>query len=104
MSQILKVEEQITRPGRKRICVDCDREIIRNLAITSDGAPHHFGCLKKDHARPVWHCMDCDSELTRSQVVEVYSQGRKSRTCGICGSYSLQLFRDYIRTVGVVHG
>lgn len=103
MSNILNVQEQIIRPGRKRVCVDCDREIIRNLAITADGLPHHFGCLKKDHAKPAWHCISCGAELNRSKVVKGYVEGVLERACGLCGGI-VEPLRNYTRSFQVVRG
>lgn len=104
MSQILKVEEQIIRPTKRRICIDCDREIIRNLAITADGAPHHFGCLKKDHAKPAFHCLACGAELTRSKVGKVYVEGVLERSCGLCGRVGVvEPIGNYTRNFEVLH-
>jgi hypothetical protein len=83
--EVLHIKDQITHPSGKILCWDCDKPIQRNVAITEDGRPHHFGCLKKDHAKPAFHCLACGAELTRSQVGRVYVEGVLERACSLCG-------------------
>jgi hypothetical protein len=100
--QILRVKEQIIRPRKTRICVDCDRTIRRNLAITDDGQAHHWGCLKKGHAQPVYRCLNCGSELTRAEATVVYVEGLVERHCS-CGGLVEPIPRDN-RDMEVIHG
>lgn len=103
MSGIVKVSEQIRRPTEKRICIDCQGVILRNLAITADGQPHHWGCLKKDHAQPAFVCANCGAALTRAQAPKLYVDGVMSRGCGVCGGTYVVSYAEHVGGFEVVH-
>lgn len=91
----LRVKDQIMHPRGRYTCYECNKLIQRNVAITEDGQYHHFGCLKKGHARPAYHCQGCGAELTRAQVSKTYVQGVPVRGCSQCGSTVVESIRDY---------
>lgn len=102
-SDFLNVKEQIMHPSGEHICFECGKPIQRNVAITTDGNKHHFGCLKKGQSHPAWHCRDCGAELTRSQVGKIFIQGTMTRGCGLCGSTNVEPIRDYAKSWRVIH-
>jgi len=103
MSQVLNVKDQIMHPSGKWFCEECGKPIFRNVARTTDGRAHHWGCLKRGHAKPAWHCLQCGAELTRSQVVKVFIGGIYARTCGVCGGSPIEPYRNYARSFEAVH-
>jgi len=98
---LLKVKDQILRPTGKWICEECEKPIYRNVAVTVDGRSHHFGCLKRGHSKPAFHCLRCGAELTRAQTSITFVDGSRERGCSRCGG-PVEGIRDYTQNFGII--
>jgi len=77
-----------TKAPWERICPGCGRVIKRNIALHGD-QPWHYGCLQEAKKKK-YRCKSCGAILNTLETVRVSIIGREIRSCGFCGSSSIE--------------